>query len=78
MKTQDVALKISGKKDICCAGCEEGTISSTLGQMPGISKVNSNFESFEVKVILDPNLTSVVKVQESLKQIGWQSQEISA
>lgn len=77
MKTEDIALKISGKKGFCCAGCEEGMISSTLEQLPGINKVNSNFVNFQVKVSLDPELSSIAKVQESLEQIGWQSQEVS-
>lgn len=78
MKTEDIALKISGKQDICCAGCEVDTINATLENLPGISKVNANFENLQVKVNMDAELIPVAKIRESLEQIGWQSQEVSA
>lgn len=69
------ALRITGDHTMHCGGCARN-VQFVLHQLPGVQRVDADFHTQEIRVVLDSSAVSVEQLQSQLDGIGYQAQPL--
>lgn len=67
----DITLKVSG---MSCAHCKK-TIETSIGVLPGVSKVEAIVDAGEVNVTFDPSKVKLDDIKKAVEDAGYDVRE---
>lgn len=70
VNASDVQTVTFDVKGMTCAGCE-ALVDSEVNKLPGIVKVDANFEEATTKVEFDQSKVSLVQIEEAINSTGY-------
>lgn len=66
--TEQVLLQVGG---MTCTGCE-GRVANVLGRLDGVRNTSADHQAGEVRVLFDPEQTSVEAIGDVITRAGYQ------
>jgi copper chaperone CopZ len=73
MAIESKLLRVTGDHTMHCGGCAR-SVQFVLHQLPGVQKVDADFRTQEIRVVLDSSVVSVEQLQSQLDGIGYQAE----
>jgi len=75
MTLKSKLLRVTGEQVMHCGGCA-ASVRFALHQLPGVQKVDADYRTQEIRVVLDPAAVTVEQLQSQLDQIGYAVQPV--
>lgn len=75
MTLESKLLRVTGAQTMHCGGCAR-SVQFALHQLPGVQKIDADYRTQEIRVLLDSATATVEQLQSQLDGIGYQVQPV--